>query len=279
MDSIAGLWFCLVCICKAQSECSPPEGADVDLARYLYELAQNRNPDCQPGGNYIADPSAEDLQLQTTCWKVLVRADRCIYPNFQIVDGDIINHPMLPLQDQGNGVSDIEATYSFIQCDGEPNAGKLANLKLTARVKKCPESDSILQQPMNVQFAAFEAMPKDCGSPEFTIFFTIFRAMLSTHCSVASISFPLTARLPHPPYLFSLQLSALKGLSPTEVNLRTLISQKIGSLLTSQRTRSNTISVGQPPPPSWFLATPTWAQQSTSHALILLRVNIWATPL
>ena len=71
------------------------------------------------------------------------------------------------MQDKGNGAKEIKATYSFIQCDGEPNQGKLTNLTLAARVIKCPQSSDVLLQPMNVEYVASEPMPKNCMLNKF----------------------------------------------------------------------------------------------------------------
>lgn len=156
--SLAVIFFSALAAGQAPAApCGPAEGDAAQLARYAYELAQNRAAKCQAGGNFIADPQAKLLRLSVPeyCAEVGVPPRRHAAVSAA--------HPTsLPVQDKGGGVTDVKATYSYIQCPGAPGAGKETSLELAFRVMKCAASDSALAQPFKLTAVRAEIIPSNC---------------------------------------------------------------------------------------------------------------------
>ena len=63
---VAGILLYLVIHAEAQG---PSCGAaDTQLARYFYELLNNRADGCLPGANFITTPAADDVKLTYPEW-------------------------------------------------------------------------------------------------------------------------------------------------------------------------------------------------------------------
>lgn len=62
----------LMCLfISISSACPPPASQnDRELARYLFELRSNRQPDCEPGGDFLVDDEAINYSVESFCSQV-----------------------------------------------------------------------------------------------------------------------------------------------------------------------------------------------------------------
>ncbi|KAL4533918.1 hypothetical protein Ndes2437B_g03233 [Nannochloris sp. 'desiccata'] len=113
--------------------CKPPSStSEKELARYFYELWSNRLATCEPGGDFLAKPSEIDYSVPSFC-----------------------------SQSTAGGVTNYQITYSYLNCSPK----KMTALKLKGRVKKCPQSKSALEQPMNIKTIKKATMPTNFKCP------------------------------------------------------------------------------------------------------------------
>lgn len=116
---------------------------DLLLARYIFELAQNRAPNCEAGGDFLPRWNASYIRLTVPHWCVTKESDT-------------------------DTVTTINATYSYIQCEGEPGAGALTNSTINFRIKDCGSGSGIggvLSQPFALIEANITDMPPDFQCP------------------------------------------------------------------------------------------------------------------
>jgi len=131
----------LISVLTSQAaSCNEPSSAsEKELARYFFELWSNRLEKCEPGGDFLAKPSAINYSVPSFCSKSLA-----------------------------GGVTDYQITYKFMNCSPK----KMTTLKLKGRVKKCPQSKAVLEQPMNIKTIKKATMPTKFKCPTGFITYT-----------------------------------------------------------------------------------------------------------
>jgi FAD/FMN-containing dehydrogenase len=118
---------------KPVQKCKPPTSPyDKQLALYLYELWANRLETCSPGGDFIVNPSELSYSVPSFC-----------------------------SQPTSGGVTNYQITYSYMNCKPK----KMTQLTLNARVKKCGESVTALEQPFNIKSIKKAVMPSNFKCP------------------------------------------------------------------------------------------------------------------
>ena len=61
-----------LCLVRTVAGCPLKTPADGELARYIYELVQNRQAECESGGDFLVQPAAINYKVSSFCEQVRI---------------------------------------------------------------------------------------------------------------------------------------------------------------------------------------------------------------
>lgn len=118
---------------QADESCLYDEERDGSLARYIYELYQNRQPTCESGGDFLREPAEISYSVTSFCRTP---------PN-------------------ATGVSLVTPTFSFINCD----TNEMDTLSIDVAVQEQCEGSPVFY-PMKYTVGRVEDMPNGYTCPD-----------------------------------------------------------------------------------------------------------------